>query len=200
MARVPMPLFRLLVFTGALLPLVLLFGDAFGGRLGPDPGERLTERLGLLAFQCLLATLFLSPLTRWTKWPGWVRVRRMVGLFAFFYAVLHLVAFLQFVIGWDDLWVAFTERPYIIFGSIALLLMCPLAFTSTKGMMKWLGRSWKPLHRLIYPALAFAWLHFLWQARSDVGEMMAYAVIAVFLMGVRVYWFGWRTLVPFRRA
>ncbi|MCK7549864.1 sulfite oxidase heme-binding subunit YedZ [Marinobacter koreensis] len=200
MSRLRMPLFRLLVFVGALLPFALLVMDAFGGRLGPDPGERLTERLGLLAFQCLLVTLFMTPLSRWTGSPIWIRVRRMLGLFAFFYAVLHLLAFLQFVIGWEDLWVAFTKRPYIVFGTIALLLMCPLAITSTRGMMKRLGRSWKPLHRLIYLALVFAWLHFLWQARSDVGEMMAYAVIAFVLLGVRVYWFGWRTLVPIRRA
>ncbi|WP_336368318.1 sulfite oxidase heme-binding subunit YedZ [Marinobacter sp. C2H3] len=198
MAAVPLTAFRVGVFFLALVPLGLLVQDVIGQNLGPDPGEALTEQLGLAAFQCLMATLFMTPMSRWTGWSGWIRVRRMLGLFAFFYAVAHLLGFLQFVIGWQDLWAAFTERPYIIFGSLALLLMVPLAITSTKGMMKRLGRRWKPLHRLIYPALGLAWLHFIWQARSDIGEMVIYGAIALVLLGVRVYWFGWVSLVPLR--
>jgi len=192
----PMPLFRALVFLLAAGPLILLIANIATGTLGPDPGQEVTEALGLAAFQLLIVTLAMSPLARLTSWSGWIRVRRMLGLFAFFYAGLHLLAFLQFILGWSDLWATFTKRPYIVLGSLSFLLLLPLAMTSTRAMMQRLGKRWKPLHRLIYPAVLLAWLHFLWQSRSDITEMLIYGLVIGLLLVLRGRWFGWRSLIP----
>lgn len=191
---------KLLLFSAALLPLAFIVKDVFAGSIGPDPAQAITERLGLAAFQLLLLTLAITPLRRFTGWSGWLRFRRMLGLFVFFYAALHILAFLQLLVGWEDLWVAFTRRPYIIMGATAFLLMVPLAATSTRAMMKRVGRSWKPLHRLIYLAAVLVWVHFLWQARSDITEMMVYGLILFLLLAVRAYWFGLAALIPLRRG
>lgn len=190
--------FRLIAVVVASLPLVLLSWRMFAGELGPDPGQAITESLGLAAFQLLLATLCMTPFKRWTNWGGWLRIRRMLGLFAFLYAAMHILAFLQFIVGWFDLWATFTKRPYIIAGAVAFLCLIPLAATSTKGMMRRLGPSWKRLHRLIYLAVVVAWVHFIWQARSDIGEMVAYAVVVVCLLALRSYWSGWKSLMPLK--
>ncbi|RBP70363.1 sulfite oxidase heme-binding subunit YedZ [Marinobacter nauticus] len=191
---------KVLVFLICLIPLALIGWDIQSGNLGPDPGQTITEALGIAAFQFLLITLLISPLRKITGWAGWLRFRRMLGLYAFFYAALHVLAFLQFILGWFDLWATFTKRPYIIAGGLALLLMAPLAATSTRGMMKRMGRGWKPLHRLIYCSALLAWFHFLWQARSDVTEMMIYGLALAVLLGARVYWSGFSTLIPLRKA
>lgn len=195
----PMIVSKLLLFFAAFLPLGLIVKDVFTGGIGPDPGQAITERLGLAAFQLLLLTLAITPLKQLTGWSGWLRFRRMLGLFVFFYAGLHILAFLQLLVGWVDLWATFTRRPYIIAGATAFLLMIPLAVTSTKAMMKRVGRGWKPLHRLIYPAAILVWVHFLWQARSDITEMVIYGAILFLLLLLRVYWFGLTTLIPLRR-
>lgn len=189
---------KLVIWAVAVLPLSWLVYQLFAGMLGPDPGQTITESLGLTALQLLLATLMVTPLKRLTGWSGWLKVRRLLGLFAFFYAVLHVLAFLQFILGWGDLWATFTRRPYIIAGALGFLMLVPLAFTSTKGAMKRLGRRWKPLHRLIYPAVGLVWVHFLWQARSDITEMVVYGALVVGLLAVRIYWFGGRLLLPLK--
>lgn len=192
------PLLKAAVWAAALAPLGWLIYRLFAGALGPDPGQAITENLGLTAFQLLLATLLVTPVRRITGWAGWLKVRRLLGLFAFFYAVLHVLAFLQFILGWGDLWATFTQRPYIIAGSLGFLMLVPLAASSTKGMMRRLGRNWKPVHRLIYPAIALVWVHFLWQARSDITEMVVYGLLVILLLALRVYWFGVRSLVPLK--
>lgn len=191
---------KVIVFCVALMPLIWLVSDVVLGRIGPDPGQEITERLGIAAFQLLLVTLLITPLKKMTGWPGWLRHRRMLGLFAFFYAVLHVFAFLQLILGWGDLWATFTRRPYIALGAVAFLLMIPLALTSTKAMMRRMGRRWKPVHRLIYLSAIFAWLHFLWQARSDVTEMVVYGLLLLALLFIRAYWFGVSSLVPLRKS
>lgn len=180
--------FRLLVALLALIPLAILVARLTGGDLGPDPGQEVTESLGLAAFQLLLATLCMTPFRKWTGWAGWLRVRRMLGLFSFFYAVLHVLAFLQFILGWQDVWATFTKRPYIIAGLLAFVLMLPLAITSTKGMIRRLGKRWKSLHKSVYVVVLAAWVHFLWQARSDIGEMVVYGAVVALLLGARLWW------------
>lgn len=192
--------FRVVVAILALVPLFLLLWVLVNDRLGPDPGQAVTESLGMAAFQLLLVTLMMTPLRRWTGWGGWLRIRRMLGLFAFFYAALHVLAFLQFILGWGDLWATFTKRPYIIAGLVAFVLLFLLAVTSPASAMRRLGRSWKPLHRLVYPAVVIAWVHFVWQARSDVTEMVIYGVAVVLLLAVRGYWSGWLSLIPLRKG
>ncbi|WP_240616587.1 sulfite oxidase heme-binding subunit YedZ [Marinobacter fuscus] len=196
----PMTGLKVLVFVLALLPLGLLFLDIKNGALGPDPGQAITESLGLAAFQLLLITLLISPLKKLTGWAGWVRLRRMLGLFSFFYASLHVLVFLQLILGWGDLWATFTKRPYIIVGALAFLMLIPLAVTSFRSAMKKVGRWWKPLHRLIYPAGVLVWLHFLWQARADIGEMVAYGLVLLVLLGLRGHWNGWGDLIPLRKT
>ncbi|WP_228289236.1 protein-methionine-sulfoxide reductase heme-binding subunit MsrQ [Marinobacter salinisoli] len=166
------------------------------GLLGPDPGQELTQALGLAALQLLIATLCMTPMQRWTGWVGWVRIRRMLGLCAFFYACLHVLSFLQFMVGWQDLWATFTTRPYIIAGSVAFLVLIPLSLTSTRGMMRRLGPNWKRLHRLAYLSVVAAWVHFVWQARSDIGEMLVYGLLIAVLLWFRWRWNGWRGLLP----
>ncbi len=180
--------FHLSIAVLACVPGLILVSDMLYSRLGPDPGEVVTKSLGMAAFQLLLATLCLTPLRKLTGWPGWLRVRRMLGLFSFCYAALHVLAFFQFIIGWQDLWSSFTRRPYIIFGLIAFVIMVPLAATSSKAMMRRLGKRWKVLHRGVYIVAVSAWVHFLWQARSDVGEMLAYGFLLLFLLVARVIW------------
>lgn len=192
--------FRLLVALLASFPFLALVASIAGQSLGPDPGQEVTESLGLAAFQLLIVTLCMTPLKRWTGWAGWIRVRRMLGLFAFFYAVLHVFAFLQFILGWSDLWATFTKRPYIVAGALSFLMLVPLALTSTKGMMKRLGKSWKGLHKLVYAIAVTAWVHFIWQARSDIGEMVFYGVVILGLLVLRWKWSGVRGLVPFARS
>lgn len=190
---------KVVIFILCLTPLGVIAWDLGAGELGPDPGQAITEALGLATFQFLLITLLITPLKKVTGWAGWIRFRRMLGLYAFFYGVLHVLAFLQFILGWHDLWATFTKRPYIIAGALAFTLMVPLALTSTKKMMKKMGRGWKPLHRLIYCSAVLAWVHFLWQARSDITEMVLYGVVLFGLLGVRVYWFGVASLIPLRK-
>ena len=192
--------FRLLVALLASFPFLALVASIAEQSLGPDPGQEVTESLGLAAFQLLIVTLCMTPLKRWTGWAGWIRVRRMLGLFAFFYAVLHVFAFLQFILGWSDLWATFTKRPYIVAGALSFLMLVPLALTSTKGMMKRLGKSWKGLHKLVYAIAITAWVHFIWQARSDIGEMVFYGVVILGLLVLRWKWSGVRGLVPFARS
>jgi sulfoxide reductase heme-binding subunit YedZ len=192
--------FRLLAAFLACIPLLLLGINIAGQSLGPDPGQEVTESLGLAAFQLLIVTLCMTPLKRLTGWTGWIRVRRMLGLFAFFYAVLHVLAFLQFILGWGDLWATFTKRPYIVAGALSFLMLVPLAVTSTKGMVKRLGKNWKLLHKLIYLIAIAAWVHFIWQARSDIGEMVAYGLVILGLLALRWRWSGVRGLIPFARG
>jgi len=193
-------IFRLLVAFLASVPLLVLVINIAGQSLGPDPGQEVTESLGIAAFQMLIVTLCITPLKRWTGWAGWIRVRRMLGLFAFFYALLHVVAFLQFILGWSDLWATFTKRPYIVAGALSFVMLIPLALTSTKGMMRRLGKNWKPLHKLVYPIVVAAWIHFIWQARSDIGEMVVYGLVIVGLLALRWKWSGARGLIPFART
>lgn len=185
-----MLVFRGLVFLLALIPLAQLLTLAGTGGLGPDPGQLVTEALGMAALQLLLVTLAMTPLKRWTGWTGWLRVRRMLGLFVFFYAVLHVVAFLQFIAGWQDLWVTFTGRPYIIAGLLSFVLLALLAGTSTRAAVRRLGKRWKTLHQWVYVAAVAAWVHYLWQARSDITEMVVYGGVLFLLLAVRFWW--WR--------
>jgi sulfoxide reductase heme-binding subunit YedZ len=136
----------------------------------------------------LALTLLVSPLRAWTGWSRLLKLRRMLGLYAFFYGCVHLFSFLQFYIGWFPaaLIEELAERPYIALGFSAWLLMLPLAMTSTRVMQLRLRGNWQRLHRLIYPAAVFACLHLLWQARSDIGDALFYCAIFTALLVWRV--------------
>lgn len=172
----------------ALYPLARLILAAATGQLGADPGKTMTRGLGLAALQMLIATLAMTPLRRLTGWKVWLRSRRMLGLFSLFYACLHLLAYLQFIAGWQDVLGDVVKRPYITLGFSAFVLMIPLGLTSTRGMMRRLGKRWARLHRSVYLIIVLAWLHFLWQARSDVTIMVYYGALILLLLGLRLWW------------
>ena len=172
----------------ALYPLAHLILAAATGQLGADPGKTMTRGLGLAALQLLIATLAMTPLRRLTGWKVWLRSRRMLGLFSLFYASLHVLAYLQFIAGWQGILGDVVKRPYITLGFSAFVLMIPLGLTSTRAMMRRLGKRWARLHRAIYLIIVLAWLHFLWQARSDVTIMVYYGALIVLLLGLRLWW------------
>ena len=184
---------KALVFLLALLPFLRLFVAAFTDRLGANPIEFITRNTGdwTLYFLCLV--LAVTPLRRLTGWNWMLRLRRMLGLFAFFYAVLHFLAFLWFDHFFDlaEMWKDVLKRPFITVGFIAFVLLIPLAATSSNAMIKRLGgRRWLLLHRAVYPIAALGILHFWWMkaGKNDVGEPIVFGMIIAVLLLMRLYW------------
>lgn len=179
---------RLLVFL--LVPIFPLFWlyQGLTSRLGPDPGKVLVDNLGLGALILLLITLCMTPLRRVSGWSGWLAVRRQLGLWCFFYALLHLCGYLFFILGlrFERLLADVSERPYIIVGLLGFIGLLLMAATSNRYSMRRMGRRWGVLHRLIYPVLALALLHMLLIARSDLAEWAFYAAIGAGLMLLRL--------------
>lgn len=182
-----MRIYKSILFCLLLLPAVFLTLAVLQNNLGPDPAEALADATGEWALRILLLTLSITPLRTVTGIVQLTQFRRMTGLFAFFYACIHLLVFIAFLLGWQwsDVYEALLERPYISVGFASFLLMLPLAVTSTNAMRRKLGRRWTLLHRLIYPAAIFALLHLLWQVRSDYTEALVYIFIFTALMLVR---------------
>jgi len=177
-----------LLFALCLAPLAWLAWDTAQQTLGPDPVAALEHRTGLWALRLLLITLAITPLRRFTGWHKAIRFRRMLGLFAFFYASAHLLIYVVIDLGgfWSQLLEEIVKRPYITVGFSAWLLLVPLAITSTQKMMRRLGRRWQPLHRLVYVAAMFGTLHFLWLVKADHREPALYVGIFVILMLLRL--------------
>jgi sulfoxide reductase heme-binding subunit YedZ len=181
-------LIKLLLFLLCLLPLAWLAYGAFSGNLGANPIETITRSLGDWALRLLLLTLTITPLRKISGW-GWpLRLRRMLGLYAFFYASLHLGSYIvldQFFF-WPEIWADILKRPYITIGMLVFLLLIPLAVTSTHNMMRRLGRNWQRLHRMIYPIAIGAVLHHLMLVKVLSLEPMLYAAFLGLLLLVRV--------------
>ncbi len=181
---------RAALFVVALLPLARLLYLAFSGSLGANPVEFVIRSLGTWTLVALVVTLAITPLRLATGWAWPMRLRRMFGLFTFFYAALHLIAYL-WLDQWFDLaaiWKDVLKRPYITAGLASVLLLVPLAVTSSNGWVKRLGgRNWQRLHRLVYLIAVLAVTHFWWQkaAKNDLGEPLAYAIVVGLLLGVR---------------
>lgn len=176
------------VFVLSCLPAAWMLFDVFTGRL-TEPVQELTHATGDWALRLLLATLAITPLRTLTGWHKLIRLRRMLGLFAFTYMVLHFSIYLALdrFFHWPEIVTDLTERPYIVAGFTCLLLCLPLALTSTDGMMRRLGgRNWKRLHRLVYPAAIAAVLHFLWLVKADLVEPATYALVLALLLGWRM--------------
>ena len=182
------PATKPIVFLVCLGPLLWLVYAAASGGLGPDPAEVIMHVSGEWSLRILALTLGVALLRQLLgkSWP--LKLRRMLGLFAFFYACLHLMSFAHFYIGWTPalLWEELVERPYITVGFLAWLLMLPLAITSTRGMQRRLKRNWVRLHKLVYPAAVLACVHLVWQVRSDAAEAMVYALIFAILLAWRI--------------
>ena len=181
------------VWRSALFLIVLAFPCVwlYEGILrlsGPDPGKVLVDNFGLGALILLLCSLAMTPLRQLTNWGLWLAVRRQLGLWCFVYVLLHLSAYLLFLLGlrMERLASDLVERPYIMVGALALSGLIPLALTSNRRSQRLLGRRWKKLHRLVYPVLGLALLHMLWVVRSDAGEWAAYAAVGGMLMLLRL--------------
>lgn len=199
----PLILPKTLVHLAALTPLAILLWQVWqvartgGSALGADPVAEIEHRLGLWALRLLMLTLAITPLRQLTGWSVLVRFRRMLGLYAFAYATLHLAAYVGLDLRgyWTQLFEDIAKRPYITVGFLAWLLLLPLAVTSTTGWIRRLGRNWARLHRLVYAIAVLAVLHFWWLVKSDIREPALYAAIAAVLLG----WRAWKALAR-RRA
>ncbi|WP_347928879.1 protein-methionine-sulfoxide reductase heme-binding subunit MsrQ [Pseudomonas helvetica] len=181
------PVWRISVFiVAAVWPLLWLY-EAWSFALGPDPGKVLVDRLGLGALVLLLVTLSMTPVQKLTGWAGWIAIRRQLGLWCFAYVVLHLSAYLVFILGldWSQLGVELSKRPYIIVGSLGFLGLLALAVTSNRYSQRQLGVRWKKLHRLVYVILGLGLLHMLWIVRADLKEWVIYASIGALLLMLR---------------
>lgn len=184
-----------ILFVLGLLPLGILAIRAFGLAgltLGANPIEELLHDLGRWGLKFLLLSLAVTPLRRWTGWNWLIRYRRMLGLFAFFYILLHFVVY-----AWLDQGLALSaigedilKRPYITLGVAALIMLIPLAVTSTKGMMRRLGKRWQKLHKLVYVIGILGVWHFYWQVKLDTLDATVYAFILAVLLGTRIFY--WR--------
>ncbi|MGC2856523.1 sulfite oxidase heme-binding subunit YedZ [Novispirillum sp. DQ9] len=177
------------VFAAALLPLAWLAWRAGSGGLGANPIEATTRFLGDWALNMLLVALAVSPLRRLTGRAEIARLRRMLGLFAFFYAALHVLSYvgLDQFFAWGEIWKDVVKRRYITAGMVALLILLALAATSPKRAVRALGgRAWKRLHALVYVAAPLAVLHYFWMVKADVTRPLLYAAILAVLLGERV--------------
>lgn len=178
-------------FTAGLLPLVwflLLAFEIAGDGLGADPIEATQDYMGTWAMRILLLTLAITPLRRLTGWLWLFRLRRMTGLFALFYAALHLLNYLLLDQGlrWGAIIEDILDRPFITVGAIAILILITLGVTSTYGWQKRLGQKWQRLHYLVYPSAILVIWHFWWQFKSFSTEPLVHAAILAVLLGARL--------------
>jgi len=185
------PALKPLLFAVFLLPLTWLLYGALANKLGANPAEALIRATGDWTLRFLCLTLAITPLRQTTGWHALARLRRMIGLFTFFYGVLHFLSFAGFDQGFDlDAIVRdIAKRPFILVGSTALLLMLPLAATSFNRAIKALGaKRWQALHRAVYGTAALALLHFFWMraGKNDFAEVAVYAAIICVLLGWRL--------------
>jgi sulfoxide reductase heme-binding subunit YedZ len=190
----PITWVRASALVGALIPFAWLVGAFFTDGLTANPIEYITRFTGFWALTLLVVTLTITPLRRLTGWNEVVRLRRMLGLFAFFYATLHLLTWVVLDKFFDVAWMIedVAERRFITVGMLTWLLLLPLAVTSTRGMIRRLGRRWQTLHRLAYVAGVLGVVHFWWLVKADLFEPQMFALALGAAFGVRVWW-TWRT-------
>jgi sulfoxide reductase heme-binding subunit YedZ len=185
------PLAKPLTWIVCLLPLAWLIYGAAADRLGANPAEALVRSTGDWALRLLCVALAVTPLRELAGWPSLARYRRLLGLFAFFYVSLHLLAYAWFDMGfeWADVANDIAKRPFILVGFLAFLMLALLAATSWQRAVRWLGgRRWQQLHRLVFAAGALAVLHFFWMraSKNNLSEVAIYAGILVLLLGWRL--------------
>ena len=171
-----------------LAPFSLLLVAAFTDGLGANPVERLTHETGEWTLRLLLVTLAMSPLRQWSGEAVWIRFRRMLGLYTYFYCCCHFSIWFIADHSFDPASMIedIVKRPYITLGFSAFMLMLPLAVTSNQAMIRRLGRKWKSLHQLVYVVVLLGVLHFLWLVKADYLEPTIYAIIAMILLIHRV--------------
>jgi len=191
--RIPSPeltnkVIKPILFVLCLLPALLLAWQTFTDQLGANPLEALLHSTGDWALRLLLLTLCVTPVRKLTHWHALIRLRRMLGLYAFFYAMLHVSCWLVFehFFDWQAMLNDIFKRPYITVGFAAMLMMLPLAITSNQYFLKRLGgRAWQQLHQLVYLVAIAAVIHFWWKMKLDISEPLIYAVLLAVLLAVR---------------
>ncbi len=179
---------RLLVFLISLLPLLAMLWGVFHDSLGPNPVETLSHETGDWTLRFLLITLAITPLRRLTGWRRPILLRRMLGLFSFFYACLHVLVWLWLdrEFAWGSMLADIAKRPYITVGFLSFLILFALALTSNAISMRRLGKGWQTLHRLVYAAALLAVLHYIWLVKADLLQPLIYLGVFVLLMLLRV--------------
>lgn len=179
---------KILLFIALLTPCLWLIFAAFTNQLGADPAKKLVDQTGLWAIQCLWLSLAMTPLKNWTGSSQWIQYRRMIGLFAFFYVLLHFLGYLFLLFGaqWAFIGQELTKRPYIIVGFTAFVLLIPLAITSTAGWQRRLKRRWLTLHKLVYLVAVLALIHFIWLKKLGIFAVWPYALVLLILFTERV--------------
>jgi sulfoxide reductase heme-binding subunit YedZ len=190
-----------LVFLLCLIPAALVVGDALGitGQLSANPVEDILDRFGNWAIRFIMITLAVTPLRRLTGWNWLTRFRRMLGLFTFFYVLMHFLTWLLLDRGlavdpafrWAMIFEDLTERPFIAIGFTALVLLLAMAVTSTNRLRRRMGRNWDKLHYSAYAMGVLGVWHYWWQVKKDTSDAWIYAVILAVLLGARLYW-RWR--------
>ncbi len=180
---------KVVLFVACLLPVAWLTWAAIAGGLGANPIEALAKETGRWALRFLLLTLAITPLRRLLRVPELGKFRRMLGLYAFFYASLHLLNYvvLDLFFRWEEILADVVEKPFMTLGFTTFLLLLPLAVTSTRGWQRRLARRWTLLHRLIYVAGITATIHFLWAVKADLREPLVYAGLLALLLGYRMH-------------
>ena len=177
------------IFFMALIPFIWLLLKVFQNDLGPDPAQALSIETGEWTLRFLLLTLAITPFRQIFKMVEIARLRRMIGLFAFFYASTHFLSWMAFILAFRWLAIAeeLVERPYITVGFLAYLILFLLGVTSTNSMVRRLGKNWKRLHKFVYAASILAIVHLLWILRTDVTEAVIYGVLLAILLGYRIF-------------
>lgn len=178
------------LFVLCLVPMARLVYGGFATSLGANPLETITRSTGWWALFLIMATLCVTPLRKLTGANWLLRLRRMLGLYAFFYALAHFITFV-----WFDHWFDVGEilkdvvkRPFVTVGFAAFLLLWPLALTSTSAMVRRLGRNWQRLHRLIYAIAVLGVVHYWWLVKRDLTEPIVFSLVLAVLLGARLYW------------
>jgi len=182
--------FKVAIFLLCLIPLLRLFWLAFHDDLTANPIEFVERSTGYWALFMLLCTLSLSPIRLLTGRSWQLQYRRMLGLFMFFYACLHLMTYLwlDYAFNWADIIKDIIKHPYVLVGASAFILTLPLAITSNNAMIRLLRERWKQLHSMVYVIAVLGVVHFLWLVKKDLREPILYAVILALLLAVRIYY------------
>jgi sulfoxide reductase heme-binding subunit YedZ len=179
-----------LLFAAACVPAAALVYNVLTGNATADPLDYITDQTGTWALAFLIITLAVTPLRRFTGWNAAVRLRRMLGLFSFFYALLHLLTWVVFFNQGNvtRMWEDVAERPFITVGMATFVILLALAVTSNRFAVRRLGRRWQTLHRLVYVAGAGGVIHFWWLVKADTTEPFRWALALVALLGIRAWW------------
>ncbi|HWP81530.1 MAG TPA: protein-methionine-sulfoxide reductase heme-binding subunit MsrQ [Bacteroidota bacterium] len=180
-----------ILFLASLGPLVILVVNFLTDNLSANPLDDITDETGTWTLRLIVVTLCMTPLRRLTGWIEFTQLRRMFGLFAFFYGCLHFLTYLYFdkFFEWEEILIDLPKRPFILVGFATLMTMVPLALTSTNRMAKWLGgKRWTKLHRLVYLTAIGGTIHYLWLVKADIQRPLTYGAIFAVLLGYRLWY------------